>query len=142
MSPPRFVRGDYYAPGVVLAVPVMTDSVGVVVHKGIQGDRLGRDGLPTVVHSSKLYRMALETTMTEFSSRATGPVRSEGHPGTLPAWKVLQNARSQIGLPWRLEQNCEHFATWAHGLVPTSPQLKAGVGKATVVGLLAALLFL
>jgi hypothetical protein len=110
-----------YAPGVILGVPVMTDSVGVVVHKGIQGDSTGWDGLPTVVHCSKLYRTALETTMTEFAFRATGPVRSEGHPGRLPAWRVLQNARSKVGVPWRLEQNCKHFTTWAHGLVPTSP---------------------
>jgi hypothetical protein len=141
MSLLRFAPG-HYAPGAILAVPEMTDSIGVVVHKGIQSDRAGWDGFPTVLHSSKLYRRALETTMTEFASRATGPVRSEGYPGRLPAWRVLQNARSKVGVPWRLEQNCEHFATWAHGLVPNSPQLQAGVGKVAVGALLAAILFL
>ncbi|HXX66054.1 MAG TPA: hypothetical protein VEK07_02675 [Polyangiaceae bacterium] len=136
----RFLPGNY-GPGVVVAVPMMTQA-GIVLHKGILADGTGWDGYPTVVHNSKLYGTALETTMTEYARGARGPVRSEGYPGRLPRWRVLQNARSMLGLPWRLEQNCEHFVSLAHGLVPNSPQLKAGAGKAALIALAATLFFL
>jgi len=132
----QYVPGDYRA-GCVVAVPVET-SVGVVSHKGILSDRVGEDGLPMVLHAAKFFGAIVESSMTEFMIMARGPLMSEGYPGQLPPVLVLARARSMIGKPWKWRpwDNCEHFAHQAHGLPPTSPQVRrAGKGVLTATGI-------
>ncbi|WP_120632621.1 lecithin retinol acyltransferase family protein [Ruegeria sp. EL01] len=65
--------------------------------------------------------------------RRTGLARSQSE---LPAYVILENARSQIG-KWRynyLIRNCEAFANWACGLKPTSRQV-GGVVSGIVISL-------
>jgi hypothetical protein len=131
MSNLDFAPGDYRV-GVILAVPVMTDYAGIVVHKGILADQRGGDGWPTVLHKSKHFGKALETSMTDFSSRRVGPIRSDGFPSRLASWQVLQRARQQSNQPWSLTDNCEHYVSRSHGLAPNSPQLQAGLAKTAV----------
>jgi hypothetical protein len=116
----------------------MTD-VGEVEHTGIKSDLQGPDGFAMVVHSSKRLRTAQETSMTEFRAGAVGQVVSKGYPSNRRPQEVLASARSQIGQPWSLDRNCEHFVSWAHGLTPTSPQLQATVVTGLVVAGLGAL---
>lgn len=119
IAPGRYSAGD------VVGFDMHLAGVGRIVHVGILSDARGRDGLPTVVHSSKLYKCVLETTMPAFAANALTPIRSLGYPGTLRPELVVARARSRIGQAWSPLQNCEHFATWCHGLAPTSPQLRA-----------------
>lgn len=131
MSGLQFIPGDY-RPGVVLAVPVRTPDGFEVTHKGIQADWSGPDGFPAVIHNSKHCGDVRETSMTDFAAGAIGPVRSEGYPGRLEPWQVLLRARQVKGRRWSLTSwNCEHFTSWVHGFEPSSPQLQAGVAKAS-----------
>lgn len=137
-----YIPGDY-RPGSILAVDVKVDGFGVVTHVGIQGDGVGDDGLPTVIHASKLFGQIFETTMTNFASRAVGPIRCHGYPSNLAPPQILARARSRIGERWSLSQNCEHFTSSCHGFEPNSPQLQAGVVKTAlavggVIGILLA----
>jgi hypothetical protein len=132
------IPGDYRI-GCILSVPVKT-TIGTVAHKGILGDRLGDDELPTVIHNSHLLGHVVETTMTEYTSMAIGPLSSEGYPSLLAPADVLERARSQLGRPWRVLNNCEHLVTWCHGLPVHSPQLqtavkRSGKGLGVVAGL-------
>lgn len=130
--------GDYRV-ACVLSVPVQTE-VGVINHKGLLGDRLGPDDLPTVIHAAKLFEQIIESTMSEYLLMAVGPLSSEGYPGLLPPHEVLARARSQITKPWRLWHNCEHFVAWAHAVPVRSPQLRTAVKKVGMTaGLVAAL---
>lgn len=130
--------GDYRI-GCILAVPVQTN-VGVVSHKGLMGDHLGDDELPTVVHNAKLFGQIVETSMSDYLLMAVGPISSEGYPGLLPSAEVLTRARSQIEKPWRLWHNCEHFVAWSHGLPVRSPQLRsAAKSAAKATGVIAGL---
>jgi len=135
--PTLFAPGEYRQ-GCILAVLVNTPA-GIVSHKGIMGDRLGPDGFPTVIHSSKQFKRVVEEAMIDFARKGLSLVCSDGFPGRLPPELVLERARSQIGVPWRVKYNCEHFSRWAHGLPVQSPQLQSRVTKATVgAGLVAA----
>jgi len=120
--------GDYRI-GCILAVPVQTN-VGVVSHKGILGDQLGPDDLPTVIHNVKLFGQIIETSMSDYLLMAVGPISSEGYPGMLPPEKVLERARSQIEKPWRPWSNCEHFVSWSHDIPVSSPQLRSAAKSA------------
>lgn len=141
MTTIRYVPGPYRA-GCIVSVPVATE-VGEVSHKGILSDVTGPDGLPAVIHNAKLYGAIVESSMTEFCLRAIGPVRAEGYPSPAPPEVILARARSQMGQPWRLWYNCEHFAVWVHGLPVKSRQLrrKAKTGAAVVTGLVAGAFF-
>jgi hypothetical protein len=137
---PLFLPGDYRR-AVVIAVPVRT-RVGVVSHKGILGDLLGPDRLPTVIHSSKTAGdRVVETSMTEYATGGLAPVTYDGYPGLLPPDEVLARARSALGQAWKLTRNCEHFVGWAHDVPVKSPQLRTGLLKAGVVGAAGAGLF-
>lgn len=116
-----------YRSGCIVGFEMHFEGVGQITHVGILGDRFA-DGLPTVVHSSKLYRCVLEMPMRGFVERAVTPARSLGYPGKLPESEVLARARSRIGQEWSPFRNCEHFVTWCHGLEPSSPQLRALFG--------------
>jgi len=130
-------KPGFYAPGHVVAVPVMT-RVGAVSHKGILSDRAGYDGWPMVIHNSKLYERVMEAPMGNFFFRAAGPMHSEGYLGSLPVEEVLERARKEIGQPWRLWSNCEHFVHHAHGLSRKSPQIRESAKKGSALAGLAA----
>jgi hypothetical protein len=140
--PIQYVPGDY-RPGCVISVPVVTE-VGEISHKGILSDKRGVDGLPMVIHNAKLAGHVVEDTMTFFYTKAIGPIRSEGYPSALMPHVVLARARTQIGKPWRVWDNCEHFAGWAHDLPKKSPELrrKAKQGGLAITGFLTACFFL
>lgn len=140
--PIHYVPGEYVV-GCVLSVPVATE-VGEISHKGILSDRKGSDGLPMVIHNAKLAGHVVEDTMTFFYTKAIGPVSSEGYPSTLAPHVVLARARTRIGKPWRVLDNCEHFAAWAHDLPKKSPELrrKAKQGSVAITGFLAGCFFL
>lgn len=140
--PPHGMLQGYYMSGCVLGVPVKTE-VGVVSHKGIMGDRLGKDGLPTVLHNAKFFGCIVETSMSVYALQSTGPISSDGFLGSLPPSAVLERARSQIEQPWRPWYNCEHFTSWAHGVPSRSPQLQRAAKKgAGAVGALVGMLTL
>lgn len=104
-----------------------------VHHAGLVSDRIGSDGQPMILHNSHAYKRVLETTATDFCKRQTGPLRFWGYPSKVPTDEVLKRARAQLGRKWRLvDYNCEHFATGAHGLDPTSPQLRDGITSAAI----------
>jgi hypothetical protein len=135
-----FEPGEYRR-GVIVAIPVRT-SIGIVLHKGILGDLLGEDRFPSVIHSAKVYgNRVVETTMTDFARYGLGTITSEGYPGSLTPDEVLRRARSKMNVPWRVMQNCEHFVGWAHDVPAGSPQLRATVTKAVVIGAAGAGLF-
>jgi hypothetical protein len=140
--PIQYIPGEYVV-GCILSVPVMTE-VGEISHKGILSDRTGPDGLPMVIHNAKLAGNVVEDTMTFFYTKAIGPVRSEGYPSKLAPHVVLARARTQIGKPWRVLDNCEHFAHYAHNLPQKSPELrrKAKQGGVALTGFLAGCFFL
>lgn len=131
-----YVPGHYPIGGII-SVPVATE-VGLVSHKGVMSDGVGPDGLPTVIHNAKLFGYIVESSMTEFCLRAQGPVCAEGYPSVLSPEDVLARARSQMGQPWRVWFNCEHFARWAHDQPVESPQLrrKAKSGAMVLTGFL------
>lgn len=115
-----------YQLGCIVGFEMPFEGVGLITHVGILGDRIDtRDGLPSVIHSSKLYRCVLEMPLRGFVERAVTPARSLGYPGRLSEGEVLARARSRIGQEWSPFRNCEHFVTWCHGLEPSSPQLRA-----------------
>ena|SRR6266849_490467 len=91
---------------------------GLVTHCGIYTER-------NTVISSSPGGGVVEQPLDEFSGGA--PVTPAGYPGTLHPLVVIDRARRQIGTPWRLNFNCEHFVNWAHGVEVQSPQLKAAV---------------
>jgi hypothetical protein len=120
--------GDY-RPGAIVSADVPS-GVGQLAHKGVVTECIGPDGYPTVIHASHHFGRVVETTMSVFAKRAVGPVRAEGYPGPLYASEVLARARARIGQPWKARQNCEHFVTGVHGLLPFSPQLHRKVLEA------------
>lgn len=129
-------RPGHYAPGCIVSLPVATE-VGIVKHKGILSDRKGPDGYPMVIHAAKLRSQGvIEAPMTSFFEMARGPLSSEGYPSLLSPKLVLERARSRIGVPWKLLDNCEHFAAWCHGMPKKSPELrrKAATFGAVAVG--------
>ena len=126
--PPYGMLQGYYMAGCVLAVPVKTE-VGVVSHKGIMGDRVGKDGLPTVLHNAKFFGCIVETSMSVYALQSMGAISSDGFPGRLSPAAVLERARSQIEQPWRPWFNCEHFTAWAHDVAVKSPQLRQAAKK-------------
>ena len=112
----------------MLGFPLFIGGVGTIEHVGLLSDRVGADGLPAVVHSSKLQGVVGETSMSAFVERAQGPMRIVGYPGALPPAAVLARARARIGERWSPFSNCEHFVSYAHGLEPRSPQLDRILG--------------
>lgn len=130
-----------YRVGCILSVPVKT-SIGTVAHKGILGDKLGPDDLPTVVHNSHLQGKVIESTMSEYVSMAVGPLSCEGYPSAMKPHEVLERARSQLDKPWRVLSNCEHFVTWCHGMPVHSPQLRTATKRVGAATALVAGLFL
>jgi hypothetical protein len=130
-----------YHPGCIVAMPTRTE-VGVVSHKGILSDRTGEDALPMVIHNARLAGEIVESTMTFFLLRACGFVSSEGYPSEKTPKVVLERARSQIGRPWKVWYNCEHFARWVHELPIESRELRrkavgGGLALFALAGLLA-----
>jgi hypothetical protein len=77
----------------------------------------------TVIHNSKDLRCVIESSFEEFISNSQSVHWS--YPSNSSPSAVEARARKALGLPYRLLTfNCEHLATWAHGLEPESPQIK------------------
>ena len=114
-----------FHPGEVIAVRVY----GIFWHVGIVTP------WSTVISSSRRHGGVTEQGLNEFAGGK--PIRRVGYPGQLPSHTVVARASSQLGRPWKLfDANCEHFALWAHGLNPESPQLKTALGVFALVTLM------
>jgi hypothetical protein len=113
---------SFFSAGTVIAV-----SAGPITHVGVATDQ------DTVITNSKGHGFVCEQSIDEFSDGR--PVKMVGYPGSLQPVEVLRRARSLIGTRYNLLNfNCEHFAWWAHGLRPTSPQIWiAGIIGLTVL---------
>ena len=95
-------------PGTIVAV-----RVGQIWHEGIVSDRRDADGLPMVVNKSKRTRRVDEEPFRVFAPRGSR-TRVVGYPSKLPAPTVLERARTRIGEPWSLRENCERFCRSCH----------------------------
>lgn len=114
--------------------------LGPYRHVGIVSDRWSQ-GQQMVIENSKLTRRVQEVPLGTFAANYL--VRDRGKPDRLPIEVVLERARSKIDSEYRLfTWNCEHLVSWAHGDEPKSPQVKAVVGIALGLGLLAGLVSL
>lgn len=81
----------------------------------------------SVISSSWRHRSVAEEPFSEFAAGRN--VRVDGYFGDLQPEHVLQRARAALGTPYDLfKRNCEHFVRYAHGVVPSSPQLKVAIG--------------
>ena len=61
------------------------------------------------------------------------PIQQHGFPGGLHRREVMERARSLVGQPYdAINNNCEHFVRWCHGLERESPQLKRFVALGAV----------
>lgn len=80
----------------------------------------------TVISNSGRHGGVVEQTLDEFSC---GQIpKRVGYLGSLGPWEVERRARSMLGMRYSaLVQNCEHFAYWAHGEEPKSPQISTVV---------------
>ena len=111
---------------------ISIDVWGVVQHVGIVSD------VGTVISNSMRHNGVVEQSFEEFSGGKA--VRYVGYPGALSPQEVVFRARSRLGESWALlGWNCEHFAHWAHGLEPKSPQ---AVGAITATALAAGAFFI
>jgi hypothetical protein len=124
-------------PGSIVATPVQYGQFEVW-HEGVATSRL-HAGAQTIISASKnAGRRVVEQPLPAFRSQGVLVVR--GYPGRLPPHVVERRARSRIGHAWRLrDANCEHLTRWAHGLTPTSPQVRAGAVALVSLGLVAAM---
>jgi len=119
-------------PGTVVSVAILL----VYRHKGVVSDRW-HNGQPMVISSSARSGGVREEPWGVFAHGRE--INSEGYPGKLPTWEVLQRARSLIGSAYGLfNRNCEHFVSHVHGLEPKSPQVAITLGIALLVSLFAA----
>lgn len=115
--------------GTVISVPAYWNGVRVR-HEGILTDRWYQ-GERTVISNSKAAGGVVKQKLSVFL--ATQRPAIVGYLGRLHPAEVVQRALSQLGKPWALTDNCQHFVRWAHGVGVTSPQLN---GAVTVFGLL------
>ncbi len=118
-------------PGMVVEV-----FVGIFWHPGIVTKVW--PGGAMVISNSFRRGGVVEESIAEFSGgrkmRVGGIV-----PSTDPMHTVAR-ARSKIGTRYNLfTWNCEHFARWAHGITPESPQLQRFGAVVLGVGLLLAI---
>lgn len=112
------------APGTVVAVDFI-----LFKHVGIY------TGCGTVISNSRARGGVYEETLSDFGEGRR--VEVVGFYGNLPGSHVVNRARSLVGHGWNFFNfNCEHFASWAHGLEAQSPQLRAA---ATILGFAVAL---
>jgi len=88
---------------------------------------------PTLISASKRRQAVVEEPPQQFALGA--PIYAHGAWSDQP-WEVtVDNARSQLGVPYRLDdRNCEHFVRFCHGLPQESPQLTRAVGAAIIGG--------
>lgn len=118
-----------FQPGDIVAIRVF----GAIWHMGVVTFR------GSVISASFLHRGVIEQPLREFANGKK--IHFAGNPAILPPEIVVQRAESRIGEPWHLlNANCEHFAHWAHGLQPQSPQLARAAGVliiGAVMGMLA-----
>jgi len=104
-------------------------------HKGIVSDRFFGDN-PMVLSNSARARGVAEEPWDVFASGQH--VLVEGYPGSLAPSAVVHRARSLVGTKYDLfDWNCEHLISYAHGLVPKSPQVAIVIAAALIVGLVA-----
>ncbi len=116
----------WFPPASVLAV-----RFGPVTHVGLASDRL-HNWEPTVISSSFKRGCVIEEPLSAFAEGKK--VELVGYPGCLHPHEVLRRARAELGRPWRLFDNCEHFVHRAHGLEPRSPQLATAMLLVLAVG--------
>jgi len=89
---------------------------GVIRHWGIV------TSAGTVISNSGRHGGVIEQSFEDFSCGQV-PERV-GYLGSLSPWDVEQRARSMLGVRYSaVTRNCEHFAYWAHGEEPKSPQV-------------------
>ncbi|PYV19491.1 MAG: hypothetical protein DMG21_01405 [Acidobacteria bacterium] len=106
-------------------------------HLGIAGRRR-LHGVQEVIHSRPPFGVQV-TTLEEFAKgRHVEAVCLPDSPEH--GQEVLARAYSQIGRPWTLTGNCEHFASWAFSGGPDSPQLREYIAGACAFVLVAAVL--
>ncbi len=127
------------------SVPVTPDSLcpGTVVsvwvfpffrHKGIVSDRYFGDK-PMVISNSARVGAVAEEAWDVFADGQT--VHIEGYPSDLASWIVVNRARAYMEAKYDLlTWNCEHLASYAHGLVPRSPQVAFIITAALLAGIL------
>lgn len=120
----------YPTAGSIVSVPMYF----VLRHKGLVSDRWYA-GKPMVI-SNSAQKGVTEEPWDAFTNDS--PWKDEGYPGTSPPWMVLRHARSPLSRPYNIVTwNCEHFVSYCHGLVPTSPQV-AAVALCAIIGAVAA----
>ena len=89
---------------------------GIIRHWGIV------TSVGTVISNSGRHGGVIEQLFDDFSCGQM--VKKVGYIGSLAPWDVENRARSAIGKGYEaLFNNCEHFAYWAHGKRPQSPQV-------------------
>lgn len=104
-------------PGTVVSVPILL----FYHHTAIVSDRW-HGGKPMVVSTSARSGGVHEESWDTFAQGRV--VAVDGYPGGLPSHEVLRRARSLIGAQYNvLARNCEHLATYVHGLKPQSTQV-------------------
>lgn len=93
---------------------------GIVRHWGI----VTSSG--SVISNSGRHGGVIEQTLDEFSCGQA--LNKVGYLGSLAPWEVERRARSMLGIRYSaLLHNCEHFAYWAHGEEPKSPQVSTAL---------------
>lgn len=124
-APMPFLLSPHTRLGTVVGVPTRIYGVLPVEHVGLLAGFLP-DGEPRILHASRYYGLAVETSLAGFCHAAVGLPRALGYPSTLPADLVLLRARRLLGqkYDWR-RNNCEHFVCEAHDLPRRSPQWDA-----------------
>lgn len=117
MLPPKSVPSNLVQPGSVVAI-----QLPLYKHFGVVTDRFYR-GERTVISNSWKAGRVVEQPFTVFSGDF--PIVDISYPSLLAAPIVVRRATSRLGdiyslLTW----NCEHLIRFAHGLKPSSPQIK------------------
>lgn len=103
-------------------------------HKGIVSDRFSGNKPMVISNSARVGGVAEEP----WDLFAAGqPVHVDGYPSNLPSWTAVHRARALIDAKYDpFTWNCEHLTSYAHGLVPQSPQIAFLFTAALVTGLL------
>lgn len=132
MSQP-FMHPRSIPPGTVVTVPVAVGPL-TVSHPGLVTDRLGPDGLPTVINASKRRaRLVIEEAWSSFTEGKVANI--EAMSSNVSVHEMLRRARADVGRRWDLiSANCEHAIRRWRGLPVESPQLRFGVGLVVGVG--------
>lgn len=106
-----------FPPGTLLAV-----QVGPFQHIGFATDHFA-SGEQCVISSSRRKGCVTEEPLSRFAGGRKIAVL--GSVLYSAVGDVLRRARSMLGTPWTIFNNCEHFVAKALGLRPTSRQLQA-----------------